>query len=686
MPRVNIPGVGTVNFPYSMSQQQIEAEAERLMASAGAPTAPQVQPESGMGFLERAKLSFAGSDQDRLATLQAQFGKENVTQTPDGLAFRRTSTEPFKMVDQAGFSLSDLPGDIADWAGDVPEIAGGTIAGIAGAAAGGPVGAVATGALGTAAGRSAKHAIADMLGVQRPQGLAAATDLAAAGLVGAASEFGGIAIAKGASRLMPSVKPDQLVDDALDFFSTNALTKEANVGLTPAQVSKSKVLGTVEGFLEGSMSSRHLEYFKTNTQEVMGKVADDMAARFGKSVEPDDLAQTIIDTVEGNFKIARAPAKAVRREIENKGASLGLTVPTQPLKKFALPFSKAAKELKGIGGASVGDTLMMKLSSLEDEIPLNAAISLRTRIRSIADEFSVNNKKAPVIGLAKRLESSIGDSIKDVLGRQAPDLLPLWNESNLAFATAERRYNNKFLRSLIARGDPKVGGIPEDLVTQLFRPRSTTRIRMLKTALNDGKDPAFQQLQSFGIQKILSEAMVQAQDGSTTLSGNKLLGLVKGKGFLELGGFGKETIEELLGPQMRADLIKFASALSQSQKTIDGGGKFAAMLQVVGAVGKVMTGGGISTQTAGIFLGPEMLARFWVSPKMRNLLIGAARKTADHPSKMILGNRLTAYAAGMDTALSDYLNQVLGIGPAPPEERSIQTPEGSVVNIAQTQQ
>lgn len=170
MPRVAIPGVGTVAFPDSMPADAIAAEAGRLHDAAAAKAAPPA-PMSAMRT--------AGTIMEGLH--------------PTGMALSRLGVES---LPTAGSLAGELGGVALAGAAGLPSGPGALATGYAGGVAGG--------ALGSAGGRVARNAVAmspagEFLGVQRPSSIGEGVGGAAA--QGAGASALGLPLGAAASRV-----------------------------------------------------------------------------------------------------------------------------------------------------------------------------------------------------------------------------------------------------------------------------------------------------------------------------------------------------------------------------------------------------------------------------------------------------------------------------------------------------
>jgi hypothetical protein len=151
----------------SLSDAELEQAAATIRQQVEAPGATGVDRSEGADIFTRAGASFKSDPKERLSYVKARLGAENVATTPQGeIVWRKPGDKKWRAFDEAGLSLAD----VADFVGDVPEIAGATLGALAGGAGGsvaGPggtvVGSVAGAAKGGALGNVAKQAISALL-------------------------------------------------------------------------------------------------------------------------------------------------------------------------------------------------------------------------------------------------------------------------------------------------------------------------------------------------------------------------------------------------------------------------------------------------------------------------------------------------------------------------------------------
>ncbi len=409
-----------------------------------------ITEEGDLSFGERSRLGLASDPTLRRSTLEGDFGAENVLDTPEGLAFRRGPDQPFGLVDKKFSLLSGgleglSFGDVGDVLGEIPELVGGGVGAILGGGTGLATGGLSTlpgaaagGGIGQATGRGIRHGLASAFGVDTPGGIDLLTDLAIAGLVGTTAELGAFVVAKAAGKVIAPFKGavTQEAKTAIrlydEILSPKAKEEIARVGITPAQAHNIGIVDFLEGFAEGSpIGGGGIRNFKEMSFKELLAYGDDMAAQFGQQVSADDLGNVFLDVIEGNLKAAKLPAIAIRESVERKLAGetvegtgfvirRSVMVPIQDLKQSAAVFAGRGSRLKGIGGSPAGDAMSLKIARLPDEIPFEDAVALRTRLRNIADEFSVTNKKAAAIGLSKKYVSMLKKNMPDASTRSLP--------------------------------------------------------------------------------------------------------------------------------------------------------------------------------------------------------------------------------------------------------------------------
>lgn len=147
------------------TREQLEQMAIEKMALENAPQEVSVNPnrEASLGVFNRLRYAIEPLESNRRALLIQEYGEENIQQDDKGNLYVRQGDQ-FMPVNQEGFSAAD----VADFAGAIPEAAGGLVGTVTGAVGGAGVASIpaaaALGAVGGAAGSVARQGLSAALG------------------------------------------------------------------------------------------------------------------------------------------------------------------------------------------------------------------------------------------------------------------------------------------------------------------------------------------------------------------------------------------------------------------------------------------------------------------------------------------------------------------------------------------
>lgn len=237
------------------SDAELEGLATQLQAQLSSPEVAGVDKTDGADFLTRAGASFKSDPAERLEFVKKRLGAENVAQTTTGdIVWRKPGDKRWRAFDEAGLSLAD----VADFIGDVPEIAGGaigaTLGGVAGTVAPGPgnvAGAVVGAGAGSAAGNIVKQAISAMLpGEESARPASRVKDVLISGGLGAAGQKVGMMVGRA---LSPSARAAQ---PASQYAAEGERLAQAVGGdLTAGQRGGSQSLRVTEDYLRRNPSA-----------------------------------------------------------------------------------------------------------------------------------------------------------------------------------------------------------------------------------------------------------------------------------------------------------------------------------------------------------------------------------------------------------------------------------------------
>lgn len=303
-------------------QLQAGSMAPAAQAGAGGAAGPSraaegepLDPTRSAGFLERAAASFK---RDPLAYYASKYGAENVTRgVGNEIVIRDPATGKRFRADPAGFDL----GDIADFAGDVPEVAGATLGAIAGGAGGGVAGpagmaggAMMGGARGAAIGNMLKQAIGGALPGEEKLDLGGrAVDVGAAALGGAVGEGAGQLV----GRMLPKGFLAGQVQKGLGAGPGGAAiprTPQAAEGLalqremgdmpmSPGQITQDQGLLAIEDYLRNNVFVRQkwMDFAKNQISFVDARI-NRLLNQMGPGIDDTAIGNGLKNTLNEGFE------------------------------------------------------------------------------------------------------------------------------------------------------------------------------------------------------------------------------------------------------------------------------------------------------------------------------------------------------------------------------------------------
>jgi len=194
--------------------------------------------------------------------------------------------------------------------------------------------------------------------------------------------------------------------------------------------------------------------------------------------------------------------------------------------------------------------------------------------------------------------------------------------------------------------------MPETIVSALIEGTGkTSNIRFIKRALGADSE-TFKNIQTTFLKQLFTKAR---SDPTAPLKGTRLLSeMFSTTG--ETVGVGRAFLDELLSPKLAGELENFANALAKTTTKQGGPGSFAIMLRqpaaAAGAAGALSFGLlGPTTFTSAmgtILIGPWALAKLFLNPTSRRLLIEGAKPGAKTIASVATGIRLTNVVRKME--------------------------------------
>lgn len=580
----------------------------------------------------------------------------------------------------------DIPGPPeAEAEGRFPTgaVVGGTVLGAVGQRFGGTPGGIAGSTIGSAIGE---------LGEQVVRGedidIGRATKEGALGFTGEVASRGAFGLG---GMLFRAIKPRPRISPeaqkAIEFLDKNMPTSSRGrlgrfflgdpkkITLLPAEATEGIGMDVLHNVAENSMiGSQRIRDFKLNRTKLFKDMADDIVDSFGSRVEPELLGTIFEQTITNNIKPSRLLStqlynsvddivkptivksqvdelvptglfddagkpimRTVKKTVEREFG--GARISLKEVKKFAKPLKQLAKELGGIEGKNAGDDIISSMLGMNDTISYEVANELRSRLLGIVDEFSVINPKAKAIGRAKRLISLVHEAtengLKDFDKINKTNSLEVWTAARRIYRQGSEQFDNRFIRSLLRKGDSTQGGDPEAIVGAIFKPGRPTRIRRIKKAMLAKTNPrSWERMQSYVLEDLFKKATKKgtAEIGEEAgIQTGEIIGANLLESMYGRTGLGEKMMREIFSPAQLKNITEFANALKVAQARQGSGlGRMAIQLsQVSGVVS--LTYGAVSGDPSAVgtgsilVLGPAVLARAMTNPRIGNALIHGLR-------------------------------------------------------------
>jgi hypothetical protein len=428
--------------------------------------------------------------------------------------------------------------------------------------------------------------------------------------------------------------------------------------LTPAEATQGFGIDVLENIAESSFlgGGRILRY-KDNREAILDKIADGMVEEFGQRRSAEEIGELFVQAADKNKQVAQQPAKTLYNTVASLTAPTERRVPiqdvipmrnakgdplldasgnplttvktrfetvldnpapieTRALKEFVITNRRIAKELKGIEGEQVGDSLAEVVGTLPEELTFEAAQSLRSRLIAKVDQLKTERKGAPAIGLAKQLIKRIDEAMEAGLSRFDQNALEMWREANRIFRDGEKQFNNRVIRSLRRKALGDFLAQPEAVLNTLMRPNASKRMRLIRAAVGEGQWSAFQ--------GSMLEGLIQRATGTDgKINGAALERLLFNP---KKGGMGMEALNAGYTPEQITQFRKFAQTvrLTQEKQASSIGRVFIQLRQAgaiveLGGVGLGLAEGEVTPESAVLVLGPGIMARLLTNPRTAKL-------------------------------------------------------------------
>lgn len=459
---------------------------------------------------------------------------------PEGLGqFGVKSMIPVSLDEQAVTRY-----DLADVAGDLPAIAGGTAYGLAATGLGVPA-AMGMGALGAAGGKAIDEIIKNQQGLQIKTPQEVATTLGGEALGGALGEGlgrGVSAVARyglgpGARRMTPESR--ELAKETL----------EQGFAVRPGSVTEAPLLARWEGMIRQIFGDLNEATNRRAAEAGMARLRGGAEGRVGME-EAGEAVQDAIRKARVQFsKDMEEQYLRVERLAGNQPI-----VPTAELKAKAqaiLDVMPSTAQGKTVGGK---DQLLRDIVNMNDTMSLKTAVRLRTTLREASESKDIiaDVSQHDAGELKKALERTISSMSEEGSNREAIMML---RATDAAYKKGIQQFDRPIIKAITK--DASRGTVDPDMVVNyLIKPDRNVRLRQVKQLVSP---EVWEKVSQAHVEDLLSNVVQHTDD--------PLKKIFDGRAFRDaLDRYGRDTLAEVHGREWVNAAYKYAHALMLSEK------------------------------------------------------------------------------------------------------------------------
>lgn len=217
---------------------------------------------------------------------------------------------------------------------------------------------------------------------------------------------------------------------------------------------------------------------------------------------------------------------------------------------------------------------------------------------------------------------------------EADSAYEAWRLANRFYKEGQERLNNTMIRRLIKFAEDSGTG-SEMIAPAVFKPGQISTVLKVKKAV----DPqTWRKLQGYFVEHLQQKST----DVNGVLIGKRILNNISDKS----SSFGMPMMNEVLGPERTKNLQTFGRTLQLVQERQgEGVGKMLIQLTQAGAIGALAMGEGNPYISGTIILGPVLLSRALLNPRINKILTEGIKMPAGSREGAALLARLTAEIA-----------------------------------------
>jgi len=396
----------------------------------------------------------------------------------------------------------------------------------------------------------------------------------------------------------------------------NPALERVSQRLSPAQMTESRVLDTLENIADASLlGGGRIEAMRTGvTQRGVQRLTDELTARVGNTMSP----QEVVGLLSGSRKYGLAMGQAIKRAFYKNVDELAkdVFIDTQPIwneLRQGVGFRAQATLEKALSAASIDPERFFQIpvagsGQIIPQTTFQLAQSARSRL----------------LAVARRPAATAEDqAIRNTLN---PEALRAFREANAFTAGVARRFDNRMVRRIFQQLENE----PSRLDALLAAPNKADVLAQLERSVGV---EAYKRLQ----ERLATTVIHRAVDPST--------GILSGRGLLEsMKVLGNDTTAAIFGSN-RAQVLQFARVVDfVQQRQTTGTGKIAIQLAQAPAAFQILRNptGPLSGAAYAVLIGPAALARLLTSERgTRWLTTGLQR-----PEALAQGGRMARLLLG----------------------------------------
>lgn len=525
--------------------------------------------------------------------------------------------------------------------GDAPEMAGG----MAGAAIGGltknpALGATTGAAIGGGLGRLSKEYYNRSARPERTRtGPDLAKDVGLAAAIEGGGEAGGRILFGSLAKAFQPITDDKVLKDAwrlsdeladagkqidpdnIPYLAGSGLPKDIGAGFTPAQMTASKTLATVETIAEKSVGGQEIMFMKKGrVQEAaynqwLENTWDDMTGGLIRGLAPDEVG-VVLDVAVHNANSAwRTTATSLYNAVDKTQL-----VDMRPIKKLAQEVLDNVKGGKALSGVAEKKAAIAEVAGLQDYLDFGLASNVRSDLLDMKAglEAAGHSKGVRKLGtLAGKVDEAMEGAAKNL----SKENYIKWRKANAYYKAGSERFESK----LIAKLARDVSENPAAAAKTIFNGDKATSVRKIKRILLGKQGKTAEELAD-GVQVWHDLRFAWLEDTiskSRDKSGERLIG----ENFMGKLRTMKHSLPEMFSAAELARIEDIGKMGRAIQIPTHGEGGMLVQILQAGAVGGAI-GFDRMGSAAMILGGPAALARVMASDKGSRAIVRGMRELA----------------------------------------------------------